>query len=61
MAYELIEAAQTRGRAVNAPHLVALVHTAYQEQITKIGMFEQFNTIKTCVNAGWMDCCLLHM
>jgi hypothetical protein len=27
MAYKLIEAAQTRWRAVNAPHLVALVRT----------------------------------
>jgi len=26
MAYKLIEAAQTRWRAVNAPYLVALVH-----------------------------------
>jgi hypothetical protein len=26
MAFKLIEAAQTRWRAVNAPHLVALVH-----------------------------------
>jgi hypothetical protein len=28
MAYKLIEAAQTRWRAVNAPHLVALVRNA---------------------------------
>ena len=28
MAYELIEAAQSRWRAVNAPHLVALVRAA---------------------------------
>ena len=27
MAYKLIEAAQTRWRVVNAPHLVALVRT----------------------------------
>lgn len=26
MAFKLIESAQTRWRAVNAPHLVALVH-----------------------------------
>jgi hypothetical protein len=30
MAYKLIEAAQTRWRAVNAPHLVALVRAGAQ-------------------------------
>ena len=36
MAYKLIEAAQSRWRAVNAPHLVALVRAGATFEIGKL-------------------------
>jgi hypothetical protein len=37
MAFKLIESAQTRWRAVNAPHLVALVRAgAFPQPLTRV-------------------------